>query len=159
MLSNDLLIVIGALVGSSGAILSYIMCQAMNRNFISVIAGGFGGGAPAAASGGAAAPAGEVVPVSATETAELLRESGDRTRIYALQGYLFSDVLNQHGTEDRLSHSAAHGAVCRDGLPDGFEHLGQEHAFKLTRGFFDLAFGCSRQDWLCCLHLGEVEGQ
>src|SRR5438094_754049 len=74
MLSNDLLIVTGALVGSSGAILSYIMCRAMNRNFLSVIAGGFGGEISAPAAGGAK-PAGEVVSVNAQETADLLHNA------------------------------------------------------------------------------------
>ena len=72
MLSNDLLIVTGALVGSSGAILSYIMCRAMNRHFLAVIAGGFG---TSSGSGPATAYEGEVVPVSAEETADLLREA------------------------------------------------------------------------------------
>ena len=94
MLSNDLLIVTGALVGSSGAILSYIMCRAMNRNFISVIAGGFGGGAPApAAAGGAAQPAGEVVPINALETAELLKESKS---VIIVPGYGMAVAQAQH---------------------------------------------------------------
>lgn len=74
MLSNDLLIITGALVGSSGAILSYIMCSAMNRSFISVILGGFGAEEGAAPAGGTQ-PAGEVKSVTAEETAELLREA------------------------------------------------------------------------------------
>jgi NAD(P) transhydrogenase subunit beta len=94
MLGNDLLIVVGALVGSSGAILSYIMCRAMNRNFISVIAGGFGGGAPAPSAGGAAAqPQGEVVPVSAVETAELLREAKN---VIIVPGYGMAVAQAQH---------------------------------------------------------------
>ncbi|MBS0592110.1 MAG: NAD(P)(+) transhydrogenase (Re/Si-specific) subunit beta, partial [Proteobacteria bacterium] len=95
MLSNDLLIVVGALVGSSGAILSYIMCRAMNRNFISVIAGGFGsgGGSAPAAGGGAAQPAGEVQPVSAVETAEMLREAKS---VVIVPGYGMAVAQAQH---------------------------------------------------------------
>jgi len=93
MLNNDLLIVTGALVGSSGAILSYIVCRAMNRNFVSVIAGGFGtgGGAPAAAAG--AAPAGEVHPISASETAELLRVAKN---VIIVPGYGMAVAQAQH---------------------------------------------------------------
>jgi NAD(P) transhydrogenase subunit beta len=83
MLSNDLLIITGALVGSSGAILSYIMCAAMNRSFLSVILGGFGaeeGVAPAAG----AAPAGEVHPITAAETAQLLLQS---KKVIIIPGY------------------------------------------------------------------------
>jgi len=95
MLGNDLLIVTGALVGSSGAILSYIMCNAMNRNFISVIAGGFGsgGGSTPAPSGEAAEPQGEVVPVSAAETAELLR---DAKSVIIVPGYGMAVAQAQH---------------------------------------------------------------
>jgi NAD(P) transhydrogenase subunit beta len=93
LVSNDLLIVVGALVGSSGAILSYIMCRAMNRNFISVIAGGFGtgGGTPAAAGG--TQPAGEVTPISAVDTAELLREAKN---VIIVPGYGMAVAQVQH---------------------------------------------------------------
>lgn len=92
MLSNDLLIIVGALVGSSGAILSYIMCRAMNRSFISVIAGGFG---TAAATGGAAAEGeqGEAVPTSAEELAMQLN---DASEVVIVPGYGMAVAHAQH---------------------------------------------------------------
>jgi H+-translocating NAD(P) transhydrogenase subunit beta len=93
MLSNDLLIVTGALVGSSGAILSYIMCRAMNRNFISVIAGGFGTGGGATPAAAGAGPAGEVTAISAAETAELLREA---KHVIIVPGYGMAVAQAQH---------------------------------------------------------------
>jgi NAD(P) transhydrogenase subunit beta len=96
MLSNDLLIVTGALVGSSGAILSFIMCRAMNRHFLSVIAGGFGteGGSPAAAT---AAPGGPVVPITAAETASLLLGS---RRVIVVPGYGMAVAQAQHAVSE-----------------------------------------------------------
>jgi NAD(P) transhydrogenase subunit beta len=89
MLSNDLLIVTGALVGSSGAILSYIMCRAMNRNFISVIAGGFG----TTSGGESAAIEGEVQPIDAEETAKLLQAAKN---IMIIPGYGMAVAQAQH---------------------------------------------------------------
>ena len=92
MLNNDLLIVTGALVGSSGAILSYIMCRAMNRKFLAVIAGGFGtGGGATATSGGA--EQGEVVPIEAHETAALLAGAKE---VMIIPGYGMAVAQAQH---------------------------------------------------------------
>ena len=114
MLSNDLLIVTGALVGSSGAILSYIMCQAMNRSFISVIAGGFGttSGTPKPAAGGAQ-PVGEVVPVNATETAELLREAKS---VVIVPGYGMAVAQAQHTVCEITKYLRAKGINVRFGI-------------------------------------------
>ncbi len=114
MLSNDLLIVTGALVGSSGAILSYIMCNAMNRNFISVIAGGFGSGAPTAKAADAAAePQGEVVPVSAGDTAELLREAKS---VIIVPGYGMAVAQAQHTVNEIVKTLRAKGVTVRFGI-------------------------------------------
>ena len=115
MLSNDLLIVTGALVGSSGAILSYIMCSAMNRQFLSVIAGGFGsdGGTPAPASSGAVQPAGEVIAVSATETAELLREAKN---VIIVPGYGMAVAQAQHTVYEITEYLRGQGINVRFGI-------------------------------------------
>ena len=91
MLSNDLLIVTGALVGSSGAILSYIMCRAMNRRFIAVIAGGFGTGGGTVVTGGDAD--GEVVSIDAEETAALLTNAKE---VMIVPGYGMAVAQAQH---------------------------------------------------------------
>ena len=92
MLGNDLLIVTGALVGSSGAILSYIMCRAMNRKFLAVIAGGFGtgGGTSAAASGD---QEGEIVAIDVDETAALLANA---KQVMIIPGYGMAVAQAQH---------------------------------------------------------------
>lgn len=115
MLSNDLLIVTGALVGSSGAILSYIMCNAMNRSFISVIAGGFGttSAAPKATGGAAAEPAGEVNPILAAETAEMLREAKN---VIIVPGYGMAVAQAQHTVFEITRHLREKGVNVRFGI-------------------------------------------
>jgi NAD(P) transhydrogenase subunit beta len=112
MLSNDLLIVVGALVGSSGAILSYIMCRAMNRNFIAVIAGGFGA-AEGSTAKTAAAPAGDVNPITAEETAELLRDSKS---VIIVPGYGMAVAQAQHAVFEMTKALREKGVNVRFGI-------------------------------------------
>ena len=112
MLSNDLLIVTGALVGSSGAILSYIMCRAMNRKFFAVIAGGFGTGGGTAAAGGGTVE-GEVVPIQPEETAELLDNAKE---VMIVPGYGMAVAQAQHTVFEITKALRAKGINVRFGI-------------------------------------------
>ena len=109
MLSNDLLIVTGALVGSSGAILSYIMCRAMNRHFLSVIAGGFG----TASGGETIAIEGEIQPIDAEETAQLLKAAKN---IMIIPGYGMAVAQAQHTVNEITKLLRGKGKKVRFGI-------------------------------------------
>ena len=112
MLGNDLLIITGALVGSSGAILSYIMCRAMNRNFISVIAGGFGttGGS---SSGSSDDEGKEVVSTTAEETAQLFQSAKS---VIIVPGYGMAVAQAQHPISEVTKKLRAKGITVRFGI-------------------------------------------
>ncbi|EEQ19981.1 NAD(P) transhydrogenase subunit beta [Yersinia intermedia ATCC 29909] len=110
MLSNDLLIVTGALVGSSGAILSYIMCKAMNRSFISVIAGGFG---TDGSSTGNAEEMGEYRETTAEEVADLLKNSSS---VIITPGYGMAVAQAQYPVAEITAKLQARGIKVRFGI-------------------------------------------
>ncbi|WP_369312033.1 Re/Si-specific NAD(P)(+) transhydrogenase subunit beta [Providencia rettgeri] len=110
MLSNDLLIVTGALVGSSGAILSYIMCKAMNRSFLSVIAGGFG---TDGSSTGAEEEVGEYRESTAEEVAEMLKNS---TSVIITPGYGMAVAQAQYPVADITTKLRERGINVRFGI-------------------------------------------
>lgn len=106
MLSNDLLIITGALVGSSGAILSYIMCKAMNRSFFSVIFGGFGNQTQAA--GSAIEIVGEVKSITSEETSELMKEA---KKIVIVPGFGMATAKAQHAVYDLVKKLKDKGCI------------------------------------------------
>ncbi len=105
MLGNDLLIVTGALVGSSGAILSYIMCRAMNRNFISVILGGFGTGG-----GEAAVIEGEMIATDADNVAQAM---SDADSVVIVPGYGMAVAQAQGSVSELTKRLRAQGKNVR----------------------------------------------
>jgi len=110
MLANDLLIVTGALVGSSGAILSYIMCRAMNRSFISVIAGGFGNDVVASTGD---EEQGVHFPTTAQEVAELLLDS---TSVIITPGYGLAVAQAQYPVHEITQKLRERGIKVRFGI-------------------------------------------
>ncbi len=109
MLGNDLLIVTGALVGSSGAILSIIMCEAMNRSFISVIFGGFGN----ASTGEAKEIEGEVTSANHVEVAEMLKEA---QTVIIVPGYGMAVAKAQYPVFELVQKLKADGKTVRFGI-------------------------------------------
>ena len=112
MLSNDLLIVTGALVGSSGAILSYIMCRAMNRNFVSVIAGGFGTTSSSSGPAGASYQ-GDVRTIDIGETAQLLKTAKE---VMIIPGYGMAMAQAQHAISEISKTLIERGVNVRFGI-------------------------------------------
>lgn len=110
MLSNDLLIVVGALVGSSGAILSYIMCRAMNRSFVSVIMGGFGTADTSSSNKGEDIYQGEVVPVLSTNVADMLK---DAKEVVIVPGYGMAVANAQHPVSEMTNQLKSMGVNVR----------------------------------------------
>ncbi|HNM98105.1 MAG TPA: Re/Si-specific NAD(P)(+) transhydrogenase subunit beta [Marmoricola sp.] len=110
MLSNDLLIITGSLVGSSGAILSYIMCKAMNRSFVSVIAGGFGSDGGVV---GEARDYGEHREINAADAAALLADS---STVVITPGYGMATAQAQHAVADLTAKLRARGVKVRFGI-------------------------------------------
>ena len=108
MLSNDLLIITGALVGSSGAILSFIMCQAMNRSIWNVVFGGFG--ADAGKASGAAAVTGTITEATVEQVASLLRASRS---VIIVPGYGMAVARAQHAVRDLTNELTKRGAKTR----------------------------------------------
>jgi H+-translocating NAD(P) transhydrogenase subunit beta len=109
LLGNDLLIVTGALVGSSGAYLSYIMCKAMNRSFLSVIAGGFGNEGAAAVD----ADYGEHREISAEDVADLLK---DARSVVITPGYGMAVAQAQSAVAELTRHLRERGVDVRFGI-------------------------------------------
>jgi NAD(P) transhydrogenase subunit beta len=109
LLNNDLLIVTGALVGSSGAYLSYIMCQGMNRSFISVIAGGFGNEGAIATD----TDYGEYREISAVDAADLLK---DAASVVITPGYGMAVAQAQYPVADLTRKLRERGVEVRFGI-------------------------------------------
>jgi NAD(P) transhydrogenase subunit beta len=110
MLGNDLLIVTGALVGSSGAILSYIMCKAMNRSFVSVILGGFGQTSSSSAAAGSDQTALE------TNIDEVCEELRNADSVIIVPGYGMAVAQAQNGVSEMTKLLKARGATVRFGI-------------------------------------------